>query len=381
MQTVHPSIMIGSYGWEQDRVPRDEFQIRLAELNRIMDSRNWKAMFLFGDAREHSALAYFTNFVPRLRWALALLPREGEPRLLVSMSSRDMPAMRLMTWIPDVMSGWTWESAFDPWLAHLRADAPVDIGTLRFDLMRPPLFQSLQRSLGDSFRLHAADAEIAAGRLPRPRELSQVREAGRVVAAAAAKFVAAWRDDSDVEAAALEGEHEARLMAAQDVRTLVSFDDGRTLAPYRGAFATRCAGLLGYIAVKHMGYWAEMFVYAGDGASDVARRAQAGLDAALQAAGPGISAADLYAKAVAPLDGRPLHPVLCDSIGRRIGFSLNEGDELRRDSRHVLRPGEIYALHVGAQDAAKGGAIASAMIVITPKGSEILVQSSACAVA
>ena len=77
------------------------------------------AMLVYGDAREHSDLAYFTNFIPRHRWALALLPRQGEPRLLVSMSSRDMPAQRLMTWIPDVLSAWTWESVFDPWLAGL----------------------------------------------------------------------------------------------------------------------------------------------------------------------------------------------------------------------------------------------------------------------
>src|SRR6202035_4613140 len=114
MRTVHPSIMIGSYGWEQDRAPRDEFQIRMAGLHRLMDEKGWKAMLVCGDAREHAELAYFPNFSPRLRWSMALLPREGEPRLLVSMSSRDMPAMRLMTWIPDVMSGWTWDTAFDP---------------------------------------------------------------------------------------------------------------------------------------------------------------------------------------------------------------------------------------------------------------------------
>ena len=102
MRTVHPSIIIGSYVWDQDRVPRDEFQIRMAALNRVMDANGWKAVLIYGDAREHSALAYFSNFTPRLRWGMALIPREGEPRLLVSMSSRDVPAMKLMTWIPDV---------------------------------------------------------------------------------------------------------------------------------------------------------------------------------------------------------------------------------------------------------------------------------------
>jgi Xaa-Pro aminopeptidase len=372
MRTVHPCTMIGAYGFEQDRVPRDEFQIRLRALQSVMDPKGCAAMLVYGDAREHSELAFFTNFIPRHRWALALLPRQGDPRLLVSMSSRDMPAQRLMTWIPDVLSAWTWESVFDPWLAGLGVDT-ADIGTVRFDLMRPPLMASLEKSLGNRFRLIGADTEVRALRATRPRELSQIRDAGAVVQAGAAAFQQAWRDGLGVEAAALAGERRARALAAQDVRTLVSFDSGRTLAPFRGAFAPKPTGtpLLGYIAVKHRGYWAESFVC---DPSPLLERAQAGLAAALQYAAPGISAAELYTKATQPLGANPLHPVLSGSIGRRIGFSSNEGSELRPDARHVLQPGDVYALHVGTSDP-EAGAVASALVVITANGCEVLVRS------
>ncbi len=381
MRTVHPSTMIGAYGFEQDRVPRDEFQIRLRALHGIMDAEGCGAVLVYGDAREHSDLAYFTNFIPRHRWALALLPRQGEPRILVSMSSRDMPAQRLMTWIPEVMSAWTWESVFDPWLAALGADAPkdigpVNIGTVRFDLMRPPLMASLEKSLGNRFRLVAADAQVRA-RATRPRELSLIRDACRVARAGGAAFLQAWRDGDGIEAAALAGERRARALAAQDVRTLVSFDGGRTLAPFRGAFEPKSASmpLLGYIAVKHRGYWAESFVSAAEPPGDIHERALTGLAAALRDAAPGVSAADLHAKAIAPLGAHPLHPVLGGSVGRRIGFSSNEGGELRRDARHVLAAGDVYALHVGLSDPHAGGAIASAMVAITPTG-EVLLQST-----
>jgi Xaa-Pro aminopeptidase len=370
MRTVHPCTMIGAYGFEQDRVPRDEFQIRLRALHDVMDAKGCKAMLVYGDAREHSELAYFTNFIPRHRWALALLPRQGDARLLVSMSSRDMPAQRLMTWIPDVFSAWTWESVFDPWLAGLGADA-TDIGTARFDLMRPPLMASLEKSLGNCFRLVGADAEVRALRPTRPRELSQIRDACAVVQAGAAAFVQAWRDGMGVEAAALAGERRARALAAQDVRTLVSFDGGRTLAPFRGAFEPKGTPLLGYIAVKHRGYWAESFVC---DPSPLLERARAGLAAALQFAAPGISAADLYKKATQPLGASPLHPVLSGSIGRRIGFSPNEGSELRPDARHALQPGDVYALHIGTSDR-QSGAVAAAMVAITAKGCEVLMLS------
>jgi Xaa-Pro aminopeptidase len=376
MRTVHPCTMIGAYGFEPDRVPRDEFQIRMDALRGIMDAKGCSAMLVYGDAREHSELAYFTNFIPRHRWALALLPRQGEARLLASMSSRDMPAQRLMTWIPEVVSAWTWESVFDPWLAGLGADAAADIGAVRLDLMRPPLMASLEKSLGNRFRLIAADTEVRA-RATRPRELSLIRDACTVVRAGAAAFMQAWRDGMGVEAAELAGERAARALAAQDVRTLVSFDGGRTLAPFRGTFEpkSKSTPLFGYIAVKHKGYWAESFVCADDRPSDIHARAQAGLAAALRSAGPGISAADLHGQAIQPLGQYQLHPVLGGCIGRRIGFSSNEGSELRPDARHVLKAGEVYALHVGTSDPQGGGAVASAMVAITPAGCELLVRS------
>jgi Xaa-Pro aminopeptidase len=374
MRTVQPCTMIGAYAFEADRVPRDEFQIRMAALNGVMDAKGCKAMLIYGDAREHAELAYFTNFIPRHRWALALLPRQGNARLLISMSSRDMPAQRLMTFIPDVMSAWTWDSAFDQWLAGLSSEG-ADIATVGFGLMRPALLASIEKSLGNRFRRVAADAEVAQ-RAMRPRELSLVRDACAVVRTGAAAFLRAWRDGAGPESAALAGERAARGLAAQDVRTLVSFDDGRTLAPFSGAFAAKPpdSSLLGYIAVKHRGYWAEAFVSAPHASSTLLEQARAGLEAALASARTGVGARDFHAAAVKPLGGAPLHPALSGSVGRRIGLSANTGGELRPDAGHTLQVGDVYALHVGARDQ-RAGAIASAMVAITPTGCELLMRA------
>jgi Xaa-Pro aminopeptidase len=213
----------------------------------------------------------------------------------------------------------------------------------------------------------------------RPRELSQIRAASRIVQPAAAAFVEPWRLGGGVEAAALDAERTARLMAAQDVRTLVSFDGGRTLSPYRGAFAPqtdRQAPFVGYIAVKHMGYWADTLVTGLRGANDLHRRAQAGLRAMLDLAKPGTSAGALQAAAAKELGSAEPHPVLSGSFGRRIGLSLNEGGEIRPGSNHALKPGDVYSLHVGARDA-KAGALTSAMIEITATGSELIHLSPA----
>ena len=374
MYTVHPSIIIGSYTWDQDRLPRDEFELRQADLHRAMDQNRWQAMFLYGDACEHSAIAYYTGFVPRVRWALALVPREGEPRLLVSMSSRDVPAMKLMTWIPDVLSGWQWESAFDTWLAGMKGDGVIDVGSVGFDIIQARLYQSVERSIGGRVRLVPARGFASADRAMRPRELSLVREACAVVQGAGRAMVQAWRAGSGAEAAALDGERTARSMAAQDVRTLVSPDRGRTLVPFGGEFHAKVDTLVAYIAVKVFGYWAELFVTDAQAPGELISAARSGLDAVKSGLRPGATGAQLFAQGVRPLGSRALHPVLGASVGRRIGLSLNEGADLREDSQRPLEAGSAYALHVGTRDDA-GGALVSAMAVLTDKGVEILCSS------
>ena len=378
MRTVNPSIVIGSYGWDQDRVPRDEFQLRIDALNRVMDQNHWKAVLVYGDMAEHSALAYFSNFTPRLRWGMALLPRKGDPRLLVSMSPRDIPAMRLMTWIPDVHSGWNWPSVFDPWLAKLDTEGAADIGTVGFDMMRPPLFTSLQQSLGNRFRLQDGDAQVAACRTPRPRARSLIRAASSLAAETADVFRQSWVSGKGVEAAALDAERAARLRAAQDVRMLTSHDGGRTLVPFRGSLGRAPGGLAAYIAVKHMGYWADVFVSEGRALQPAVESA---LDAILASAAPDVMGAVLHAKAIealsrTALNSHALHPVLSGSVGNRIGYSPDEGGRLTQDSDDMFKIGDTYSLRVGAHDAG-GGAFASAMVAITSKGYDLVHRSTA----
>ena len=115
---------IGSYIWAQDRLPYDEFTLRLDELRAAMERNGWPAVLVYGDVREHAALAFLSSFIPRVRWGMALLPRSGDARLLCAMSTRDLPAMRTLTWIADVRSGMgpEWVKAFDPWVERFEGD-------------------------------------------------------------------------------------------------------------------------------------------------------------------------------------------------------------------------------------------------------------------
>lgn len=373
MLTVHPSIILGSYLWDEERLPRDEFEIRMRPIRMTMGSRDWAATLIYGDAREHAALAYLSNFIPRMRWAMALLPAEGEPRLLASMSSRDIPAMRTMTWIDDVKSGWEWRW-FDDWVKALPGSGTI--GTIGLSAMTPLLFSAVEKSLASRYTLAEGDDALHTARIiHRPREILVMREAAGIAAEAAAALRAAWQAGADMERAALAAERQARDRAAQDVRTLVSRDGGRTLEPFAASFDDRPAHLSAYVAVKYLGYWGEAHVHSGAPAilADPARTA---LDAIIAQMTAGMPLESVAAKGAAALGGRTMHPALASSFGHRIGLSIVEGDVIRTGATGVVKPNTVYALRAGITDAAAGGCIASAMVLTFHAGPpEILLRT------
>lgn len=378
MRTMQSSVTIGSYTWEQDRLPSDEFELRLGELRAAMEQKSWPAVLVYGDVRDHTALAYLSNFIPRVRWGMALLPRRGDPRLICAMSTRDLPAMRSLTWIADVRSGMgpEWVKAFDPWCEQLKSDRPVEFGTLGFDLMAPVLNEAVRRSLGEHFVLRGADDILAVPpERKRPRELTMLRASCKLVETAARTFVESWRRNGAPETAALDAERLARSLAAQDVRTLVSLDGGRSLNPYAGRFEKTAGPLVGYVAVKLAGYWADLFVTADENPSEATHRSASALNTLIAAVKPGARAGDLFATATQALAPYPLHPVLSGSVGHGIGLALDETPDFRAGCQAELVEHGVYTLQVGIADAEAGCALMSAIVHDGPNGAEVLLRS------
>jgi len=290
-----------------------------------------------------------------------------------------------MTWISDVQSGWgpEWEKAFDPWIDRLKSERTVELGTIGFDLMASALHEQVRRSLGDRFRLQRADDILAIpSRRKRPRELTMLRASCKVLEAATRAFADSWRGSRAPETAALDGERVARSLAAQDVRTLISLDGGRTLVPYQGRFEEKTGPLVGYIAVKVAGYWADMFITVDDGpATPASRHAEAALDALIASVRPGARSGEIYARTVDALRPSELHPVLGASVGHGIGLSLHEQPEFRAAGDSALVEDGVYALQVGVADAQSGHVLMSAIVRNTRKGAEVLARSPSIAAA
>jgi Xaa-Pro aminopeptidase len=368
MRTMHNVVGLGSYLWDQEWLPIDEFEERLRAVRRVMAAEGWAGLIVHGDSQDSAALTYLTNFFPRNRWAVALFGAEGPGKLMVAGSIRDLPTAATLTWMSDLASYGEAGKIVPAWVETLANGAKPVIAVAGGAFMRRPVHDMVVGSAAEGAEIAPGDAALGTVlAVKRPRELTMIRKSCAILREAVAALDRARRAGATVVDATIAAERTARLGGAQDIRALFSLDGGSTLRPFEECSDVRCDPLLAYLAVRYLGYWSEAMVTLADKPNAARAAAAKSLDALIGAAKPGAGVADL-AKAVD--DAGPPHPVLGDRLGHSIGLSLDEAP-LEGDAR--LAPGGVYSLHVGTAGPA-GNALLSAMVAIGESGAELLWQ-------
>jgi Xaa-Pro dipeptidase len=67
-----------------------------------MARRNLDALVIYGDNYSFADLCYLTNYFPKVRGGIAIVPRDGAISLLLNIGSRDVPFAKTLTWVEDV---------------------------------------------------------------------------------------------------------------------------------------------------------------------------------------------------------------------------------------------------------------------------------------
>jgi Xaa-Pro aminopeptidase len=369
MRTMHPTLLIGPADWDRLRIPREEFTSRIDVL--WHDHRHASGAIVYGDSFDHAALAYLTNFTPKLQASLALLPRQGESQLLVGGGVNMIDAAKPLTWIDHLLPLRDLGSAVSEWAQGL-ADAGrvllIGGGAMPFRMRR-----NLDDALGKGINVEDATESLRT-RIVRkgPHELAAIREACVCLNAAVATLFEVQESGAGVSACVLAAEHAAYHHGAQDVRSLFSLDHGSTLRPFDVVVEQAVDPLQVYLAVRHTGYWVEGFVRVSAAPDQLATKANSVLRTMISAAKPGMSCRDLTQ--IIEAERRPLrpHPMADRIFGNSIGLSLEEPPLLARDGEAVLAPSAVYSLRAGVIDAHGSGAIASAMLVLTEDGNEVI---------
>ncbi len=372
MASMHPVVVLGSYMLDAERMPPDEFEMRLGAVQALMKEQGWAGLIAHGNGENSAFVTYATNYSPRTRQCLALVPASGTPRLLVWTTPRNLKDHAALASIDDVRIIGDVGESVGTWLADTGTEqgnvALVDAGNMRL-----PVLDAIGTALTGR-DLQSASGDEPIGTLmsaKRPREMVMARHSAKILGQSLGALHQAWKSGSSATDAVLAAEGEAFANQAQDARTLFSLDGGRTLRPFDKPLPDRPERMAAYVAVRYQAYWADGFVTLSARCNKVQKAAHEALDKIIAAARPGMTGADLAQAAGLPGPFKP-HAIIGESLGNGIGLSLGEAPNLTTDNPAAMVEDGTYSLRVGLSQGRSTHALVSAMVGMGAGGAEIL---------
>jgi Xaa-Pro aminopeptidase len=259
MQSLHPVLKRGGLYWDRALLPPALFEDRFKRIQAAIAEAGDDAWLVYGDAQRYGALAFATHYVTRLRSALALIPRTGDPVLLAAVGSRDVPASKVLTWVDDLRP-YNRLPASVVQLIDERGLADGKLGTIGFDASMPIAeWDAIAEGLPKA-QWRQRDAAFTALRPARHlAERNGARRPGAVVERGLMVARHVLNAGITVRQATALIDREMRREAAEDVRILIATGDqiGRQLRPPDERVLADGDVVLLFVAAEVQRYWAE----------------------------------------------------------------------------------------------------------------------------
>ena len=251
----HSVLKRGCSTWDPNQVPAEVFQTRLAAVRDQMERQNLDALVIYGDNYSFADLCYLTNYFPKVRGGIAVVPWEGAVSMLLNIGSRDVPFAKTLTWVEDVRAS-NQVGADGAKLLKEKGFEKSKIGLIDSGQGFPlPQLEEMKTALPQVSWQDCAPMFQPLRLVKTPQELAAMREAGRLlqeICAGAEGFTESGRKEYEVVA---DIDRLARDKGAEDIRILAG--EKRLNPP-----SFKQAGMIGghwaiYLAVQHERYWAE----------------------------------------------------------------------------------------------------------------------------
>jgi Xaa-Pro aminopeptidase len=267
----HSVLKRGCSTWDEQRMPEEEFQSRLDAARREMARQDADALVIYGDNYSFADLCYLTNYFPKVRGGIAIVPRHGAISLLLNIGSRDVPFAKTLTWVEDVRAS-NQVGRDGAELLKEKGFARAKVGLVDSGQGFPlPQLEEMKSAL-PQVEWKACHALFLAMRLQKnARELAAMREAGRVlhaICAGAGDLMKQGRREYEVIA---DIDRFARSKGVEDIRILAG--EKRLQPPSFKQSANLGEHWAVYLAVQHERYWVEAgrtYFLAGDAKLQVA---------------------------------------------------------------------------------------------------------------
>jgi Xaa-Pro aminopeptidase len=261
----HSVLKRGCSTWDPNQVPAEVFQTRLAAVRDQMARQNLDALVIYGDNYSFADLCYLTNYFPKVRGGIAVVPWQGAVSMLLNIGSRDVPFAKTLTWVEDVRAS-NQVGADGAKLLKEKGFEKAKIGLIDSGQGFPlPQLEEMKTALPQVNWQDCAPMLQPLRLLKAAQELAAMREAGRLlqeICAGAEGFTKSGRKEYEVVA---DIDRLARDKGAEDIRILAG---EKRLSPP----SFKQAGIIGghwaiYLAVQHERYWAEAgrtFILSGE---------------------------------------------------------------------------------------------------------------------
>jgi Xaa-Pro aminopeptidase len=251
----HSVLKRGCSTWDPQQVPQAEFQARLDAVRKEMEQRNLDALVIYGDNYSFADLCYLTNYFPKVRGGIAVVPRAGAISLLLNIGSRDVPFAKTLTWVEDVRAS-NLVGADGAKLLKEKGFENSKIGLADSGQGFPlPQLEEMKNALPEVSWVDC-DSMIQPHRLVKSiQELTAMRAAGRVlkeICDGASRFVKSGRKEYEIVA---DIDRLARDKGAEDIRILAG--EKRLNPPSFKQAASIGSHWAVYFAVQHERYWVE----------------------------------------------------------------------------------------------------------------------------
>ena len=378
MQTMHPVIVSGRHVVDTALFPGDEFEERLRQTRQLMDTHRLDGLVVYGNGEHSAALTYLTNLAPRMRWALAFVPCQGDIELVVAGPERDLHFSHATSWVKNLTAYDKLDLVVRRWADALRAAVGHDslrVGFAGGEHVRQCVLDDVAQCLGqqaDAWVDFDAELDQQMERL-RPRQVRAIRNnlAGLGATVTVAREVVS--SGGKAADAARAAEKAGLLYGAHEVRTLFSRDGGMTLQPFERIEPESSSVFAGYIARRELGHWAEAFV----SHNVTPTQAQEIIDALsrmVAAAKDGALVGDIEQLRGTRLPGAKQHPFAARAVAM-LGLAIQE-----KAPNDKLQAGGIYSMRAGLIFEEQTAAIGSVVVLVNDSSAEILLESHPVAI-
>jgi Xaa-Pro aminopeptidase len=260
VDTLHTVLNRGCSIWDQTRMPERELRGRIGAVRAGMKERNVDLLLVYGDSWKFGHLAYVSHFIPKNRGALAVIPLEGEPALVIQEPSRNNPFSSTLTWIRETHSVGKLTQGLNAAL-KARSLKPKRVGLATVEeQLNIREWRELDTLLESAERIDMSAYLSSLRLLKSPVELSLIKEATGILEQALAHFEKIAQPGQKEYQIMAELEREARRRGVEDFRLLLARSSAPKvgLRPAADLALQKGEAVLVLIAASYQRYWAEL---------------------------------------------------------------------------------------------------------------------------